>query len=60
MCEYESRNVRAKDEDEVVKWQRWERGVRQHSYKALPHFSHSGVFGKPLHDLRLSEFSEVV
>ena len=33
----ESRNARAKEEDEMAKWQRWEHGVRRHSYKALPH-----------------------
>ena len=33
----ESGNARAKEEDEMAKWQRWERGVRRHSYKALPH-----------------------
>ena len=26
----------AEEEDEVAKWQRWERGVRRRSYKALP------------------------
>ena len=43
----------------MTKWQRWEDGVRRRSYKALPHLLHSRVFGKPLRDLRLSEFSEM-
>ena len=59
-CGCESGSARAEEEDEVAKWQRWERGVRRYSYKALPHLSHSRVFGKPLHDLRLSAFSEIV
>ena len=33
----ESRSVRAEEEDEMAKWQRWQRGVRRRSYKALPH-----------------------
>ena len=33
---YESVSARAEEEDEVAKWQRWEHGVRRHSYKALP------------------------
>ena len=45
---YESRSVRAEEEDEVAKWQRWERGVQRRNYKALPHLSHSRVFEKPL------------
>ena len=32
----ESRNARTKEEDEMAKWQRWERVVRRRSYKALP------------------------
>ena len=27
----------AEEEDEMAKWQMWERGVRRRSYKALPH-----------------------
>ena len=34
---YESRSVMAEEEDEMAKWQMWECGVWQHSYKALPH-----------------------
>ena len=29
-------SAKAEEEDEVAKWQRWERGVRRRSYKALP------------------------
>ena len=36
-CGCGSRNARAEEEDEMAKWQRWERGVRRCSYKALPH-----------------------
>jgi len=35
-CGCELGSARAKEEDEVVKWQRWERGVQRRSYKALP------------------------
>ena len=42
----------------MAKWQRWECGVWWRNYQALPHLLHSRVFGKPLHDLRLSEFSQ--
>ena len=31
-----SRNARAEEEDEMAKWQRWERRVWRRSYKALP------------------------
>ena len=34
------------EEDEVMEWQRWERGVRQHSYKdTLPTFRIQGFLG---------------
>ena len=36
-CRYESGNARAEEEDEMAKWQRWERGLWWRSYKALPH-----------------------
>jgi len=53
-----SRNARAEEEDEMTKWQRWERGVRRCSYKALPPPFHiRGFLGNRSHDLRLSEFS---
>ena len=32
-----SGNARAEEEDEMAKWQRWERGLWWRSYKALPH-----------------------
>ena len=34
--EYESRGARVKEKNKMAKWQRWERGVRRRSYKALP------------------------
>ena len=45
-CEFG--NARAKEEDEMANWQRWEREVRRCSYKALPQLLHSMVFGKLL------------
>ena len=36
---YEFGRARAEEEDEMAKWQRWERGVRRRSYKALPPLS---------------------
>ena len=54
MCEF--RSARAKEEDEMAKWQRWERGVRRRSYKALPTLSYLRVFGKPLLQFALLHF----
>ena len=57
-CRCESGNARVEEEDEMAKWQRWERGVRWHSYKALPPpFRIRGLLGNHSHDLCFSEFS---
>ena len=54
----ESRNVRAEDEDGMAKWQRYERGMRRRSYKALsPPFRIREFLGNRSRGLRLSEFS---
>jgi len=37
----------AKDEDEMVKWQRWESGGGGAVIKHFPQLSDSRVFGKP-------------
>ena len=45
-----------------MNWQRGKGGSAECGgavIKHYPHFSHSRVFGKPLHDLRLSELSEM-
>jgi len=48
----------AEEEDEMAKGQRYERGVRRHSYKALPlPFRIRGFLGNRSRDLRFSEFS---
>ena len=53
----ESGNVRAKDEDRMAKWRRYERGKRRRSYKALsPPFRIRGFLGNRSCDLRPSEF----
>ena len=44
----ESRSARVEEEDEMVKWQRWERGCGSAVIKHSPNLSHSRVFGKPL------------
>jgi hypothetical protein len=47
----------AEEEDEMVKRQRYERGVRRRSYKALPPpFRIRGFLGNRSRDLRFSEF----
>jgi len=52
--------LRDEEEDEVAKWQRWERGVWRRSYIALPPlFRIQGFLGNRFRDLRLSEFSEM-
>jgi hypothetical protein len=44
----------------VAEWQRWERGMRRRSYKALsPPFRIRGFLGNCSHDLRPYEFSGV-
>ena len=56
MCEFGS--VRAEEEDEMAKWQRWERGVQRCDYKALPPPFHiRGFLGNRSHDLCFSKFS---
>ena len=48
----------AEEEDEMAKGQRYERGVRRCSYKALPPpFRIRGFLGNCSRDLRFSEFS---
>ena len=43
----------------MAKWQRWERGMRRCSYKALsPPFRIRGFLGNRSRDLRLSKFSD--
>ena len=37
VCGCESGSVMAKEEDEMVKWRRWERGGRRRRYKVFPH-----------------------
>ena len=57
-CKCESRYVTAEEEDEMVKGQRYESGVRRRSYKALPPlFRIRGFLGNRSRDLRFSEFS---
>ena len=59
VCGCESGSVMAEEEDEMAKWQRWERGGRQRRYKALsPPFRIQGFLGNRSRDLRRSEFSD--
>ena len=57
-CRCESGNAMAKEEEEMTKGQRYERGVRQRGYIALPlPFRILGFLGNRSRDLRFSEFS---
>ena len=48
------------EEDEMAKGQRYERGVRRRSYKALPPpFRILGFLGNRSRDLRFSEFPAI-
>ena len=50
----------AKEEEEMAKGQRYERGVRRRSYKALPPpFRIRGFLGNRSRDLRFSELSAI-
>ena len=56
---WESGRVMAKDEDEMVKWQRWERGGQRRRYKAsFSPFWIRGFLGNRSRDLRVSGFSD--